>query len=74
LGKFLATQFSKHGITRKIEAKYGGTLRSDYKSQLADYVINSVQNGNITWQDLSTNEIVADIITRMYQFIKVNNK
>jgi hypothetical protein len=74
LGKFLSEHFVKHQITRKVKAKTGGTLKSDYKAMLAEYVVNEVQNNRISWDDLKSNDVIADLIPKLYNFIETHNK
>lgn len=73
LGKFLMDQFKKHQIARKVAAP-SGTLTPGYKFMLAEYVLNGVKNGTITWSHLKTNIVIEEITTKLYSFIEQDNK
>lgn len=74
LGNFLTPHFEKHGIKAKVAAKTGGTLASHYKIMLAEFVFNQMALGKFGWDDLKNNEVIADILPKLYQFIKLHNK
>jgi hypothetical protein len=74
LGSVLSKQLKLIGIDRKIEAKTGGTLASSYKSSLAEFVLQEVQQGTITWDMLSANSILSGIIADLYNFISQSNQ
>jgi hypothetical protein len=73
LGKFLTGQFTKHQINRKVAAA-SGTLTTGYKSMLAEYVLNGVQSGKITWVDFKSNMVIDEITTNLYNFIEKHNR
>jgi predicted ATPase len=74
LGKFLTEQFKKHDIKRNVAAPKGGTLNPRYKLLLAEYVLNQSITGKFGWDDFELNEVIADIIPKLYQFILTHNK
>jgi hypothetical protein len=59
---------------RKIKAASGGTLRSDYKKWLADYVHKSILNKTFVWADFAESEKLKAIVKSLYNFISKNNK
>lgn len=74
LGNYLKKGFEVLGIKKEIAAKTGGTLSSYYKSKLAEFVLQDVQNGTITWQTLETSENLKAITTSLYDFILKSNR
>ncbi|WP_299291634.1 AAA family ATPase [uncultured Mucilaginibacter sp.] len=52
LGNYFKKGFNAFKIEKVITSNTGGTLSSYYKSKLAEFVLQSVQNGTITWQML----------------------
>jgi hypothetical protein len=59
---------------RKIKSESGGTLRSDYKKWLADYIHKSILNKTFVWADLAESEKLETIVKNLYNFISKNNK
>jgi len=74
LGKFLMEQFNNNGINKKVANSKGGTLTPYYKLLLAEFTLNQIITEKIKWENLKENEIIADIIPKLYNFICAHNK
>jgi hypothetical protein len=74
LGKYFEERFTILDKPVVIAAKTGGTLSSYYKSSLAEFVLQGVQGGTITWALLEQSEYISLIITELYQFIRLSNQ
>lgn len=75
LGKFLTGQFGNHGIhNKKVTNSKGGTLTPYYKLLLAEFTLNQIITGKINWDELKENEVIADIIPKLHNFICLHNK
>lgn len=74
LGAFLDDKLSKGRGKRKFMKKNeGGTLRSDYKSRLADFVHKGISNREIKWEQLTESSILDNLITDLHNFISEKN-
>jgi len=78
-GLKLGAYFDKKLNYRKKPRKFmklneGGTLRSDYKNRLANYVHNGVSNGSITWGQLQESTILNELVERLHKFIIDKNR
>ncbi|MHA4896229.1 AAA family ATPase [Pedobacter sp. PWIIR3] len=73
LGKYLQGRFDKLGIQRKISTP-SGTLKNDYKSSLAEYVLMQVQKGSLTWRELRQQDDIKRITHRLFDFIALSNQ
>lgn len=66
------------GVTKKkkavaIESKSGGTLSSDYKTKLSQFVHENISNGTYEWEDLTASPILERITKSLYNFIKLKS-
>lgn len=75
LGAFLSEKLSKGKGKRKFMKKSeGGTLRSDYKSRLADYVHKGISSGEIKWEQLKESKVLDSLIINLHKFIAEKNQ
>jgi len=74
LGKFLNQQFKVIGFEKSVSAMTGGTLSPHYKSNLAEFVLQGVQSGEISLEMLAESTRLLEIVTLLYNFIKASNK
>ncbi|WP_420552172.1 ATP-dependent nuclease [Tenacibaculum aiptasiae] len=74
LGEFYVKEFKecglKEGDYKKFKTK-SGTLSSDYKKKLARFVVDSSYNYDDLKED---NEVLENLIEKLYNFIKNNDK
>lgn len=74
LGDFFSGKLSKGKGKRKFKKENeGGTLRSDYKSRLADFVHKGISNGEINWEELKESVILDKLIIDLHNFISEKN-
>jgi hypothetical protein len=73
LGKALSGKFKYGKNFRKFEAPSGGTLRADYKKQLADFVHRKVIERKYTWKDFEQSTDLKRVVVAVYYFIKAKN-
>lgn len=74
LGLFFHEKFTRGNTKRKFtNPAEGGTLRSNLKKRLADFVYNGVMNKTITWTDLKESEILNRLVVSVNQFIHEKN-
>lgn len=64
----------KKGKKVVIQAKSGGTLKSDYKSKLSQYVYEQIIKGTYSWADLMESPALDRIIRELYTFIKIKGR
>ena len=64
----------KKGKKVVIQAKSGGTLKSDYKSKLSQYVYEQIIKGTYSWADLMESPPLDRIIRELYTFIKIKGR
>jgi hypothetical protein len=72
LGKYISGLLPKQKL-RKIEAD-SGTLTTPYKIKFADYVLEHVENGTITWAMIAKNTWARRLTERLYNFIYGHNQ
>lgn len=75
LGAFLNDKLS---LTKKRKRMFtttgqGGTLRSDYKNNLAYFLHNGVSEKKITWEQLSESAHLKTLTESLFEFIKAKN-
>lgn len=74
LGNHFSKWITRGGKAIKFEAKNGGTLRSDYKSKLSQFVHNKISGRDFTWEHLKSRSQLKTIIEDLYKFIEASNK
>jgi len=70
LGAYLDEKLSYKKNKRKFtKTGEGGTLRSDYKTSLADFVHKAIAQEKICWTDLKSSPILENMVKRVFAFI-----
>ncbi len=72
LGNELENRLKIKGSSRVVKEK-SGTLKTYYKNKLADFVLDGVKEGTITWEMISENTNAVRICSSLIKFIKENN-
>lgn len=71
LGKYFDEKFTKGATKRRfMKDNEGGTLRSDLKASLCDYVHNGVLSNEIKWDELKTSPMLLKLVEQVHAFIK----
>lgn len=68
------SKITRRGKPVKFEAKAGGTLSSDYKSRLSQFVYNKIASHDFAWEHLQSKSQLKNIVEDLYEFIKTSNK
>lgn len=75
LGKYFDQQFSRGTKKRRfMKNAEGGTLRSDLKGSLCDYIYQKVLDGEINWELLKRSPIIEKLVFEITNFIESANK
>lgn len=75
LGAYFHGKFNYRKKPRKfMNPAEGGTLRSDLKKRLADYVHAGIINKSITWDELRKSNMLKKLVTQLDMFIQQRNQ
>ncbi|WP_426587915.1 AAA family ATPase [Mucilaginibacter sp. R-33] len=63
-----------YGKSFRVTEADGGTLKSDYKKGLADYVHKKIKEGKFDWNNLKSSSFLSKNIPKLYEFINRRNQ
>ena len=70
IGEYLFELLDEGNTYKFIDGK---KLKTEYKNKIADFIVKSVNNNAIKWEDIKRNSAAANLIEKIYEQIKIYN-